>query len=56
MTVDTGRTTAVDLAECLSPVLEQRFSEGARVEHLRRMTAGASRITWSFDAVTPVGV
>lgn len=52
---DPAVTEAEHLADCLAPALEERFGRGTRPEHLSRMTAGASRTTWSFDAVTVDG-
>lgn len=43
------------LADCLASVLEEPFGTGTRVERLSRMTAGASRVTWAFDAVAADG-
>ncbi|WP_076242125.1 phosphotransferase family protein [Mycobacterium sp. NS-7484] len=47
---DTG-TLAVRLADVLTPTL----GDGVAVENLRELTGGASRTTWSFDAVTESG-
>lgn len=47
---DTG-TLAVRLADVLTPTL----GDGVSVENLRELTGGASRTTWSFDAVTESG-
>lgn len=47
--------TPDDLHAPLSEVLEQTLGEGTRLERLSRVTAGASRLTWSFDAVSPDG-
>jgi aminoglycoside phosphotransferase (APT) family kinase protein len=43
------------LAADLADVLARPLGRGVRVERLERMTAGASRVTWSFDAVTDDG-
>ncbi|OMB93078.1 acyl-CoA dehydrogenase [Mycobacterium sp. NS-7484] len=42
---------AVRLADVLTPTL----GDGVAVENLRELTGGASRTTWSFDAVTESG-
>lgn len=41
-------------ADVASP-LEDAFGDGTRVEHVSRLTGGASRETWAFDAVHPDG-
>src|SRR5439155_8299029 len=43
---------ADDLAAALTPLLAAHFGDDlARVADLRRLSGGASRETWSFDAV-----
>jgi aminoglycoside phosphotransferase (APT) family kinase protein len=40
------------LAQCVEPVLRER----PRIESVRRLSGGASRETWSFDAVSADGI
>jgi aminoglycoside phosphotransferase (APT) family kinase protein len=49
--VTTPGPDAKALARCVEPVL----GETARVDHLQRLSGGASRETWSFDAVSTDG-
>jgi len=45
-----------DLRASLERLLAERWSDtGVTVDELRRLTGGASRETWSFDAVRPGG-
>ena len=44
------------LAHALSAALSKELEGEVRVESLARLTGGASRETWSFDAVGPEGV
>lgn len=43
------------LAAELAPALAPESGAHLRIEQLRRLTGGASRETWAFDAVTPDG-
>ena len=43
------------LAEQLAAVLKDTLGEAVTIEGLRQLTGGASRQTWSFDAVSPDG-
>lgn len=42
------------LTDALAEVLEPVLGAGVVVENLRRLTGGASRTTWAFDAVTDI--
>jgi aminoglycoside phosphotransferase (APT) family kinase protein len=44
------------LVEVLSDKVTEVYGVGSRVENLVRLSGGASRETWSFDAMTPGGV
>ena len=43
------------LAEQLERVVSEALSQSVRIESLQQLTGGASRQTWSFDAVTDDG-
>ncbi|HZD25552.1 MAG TPA: hypothetical protein VE631_04770, partial [Alphaproteobacteria bacterium] len=44
-----------ELAAVLGEATAAHFGAGTRVSGLRRMSAGASRETWAFDATAPDG-
>jgi aminoglycoside phosphotransferase (APT) family kinase protein len=44
-----------DLAAALAALLADRFGAGVQIESLGRLTGGASRETWAFDAVDREG-
>jgi aminoglycoside phosphotransferase (APT) family kinase protein len=44
-------STEVGLEDALAEALVPELGEGTRVERLERLTGGASRETWAFDAV-----
>lgn len=44
-----------DLASSIAAFIQRQTAAPARVEHLRRLTGGASRETWSLDAVIDRG-
>ncbi len=46
---------AGQLGEALATVLADRLGVGVRIEGLKRLTGGASRETWAFDAVDAAG-
>lgn len=53
----TEAEVSTTLAESLVAVLDTETGRGGdRVEHLARLSGGASRETWSFDAVESSGV
>ena len=52
---DPGLTAAEQLAGVLRERLAAEYGAGTRIEGLVRLSGGASRETWSFDAVTPDG-
>ncbi len=39
----------------LAAVVRRRFGDGARLEHLERLSGGASQELWAFDALTETG-
>lgn len=47
--------TVEQLRDALPAVLEPALGEQPRIEKLRILTGGASRVTWAFDAVTGDG-
>jgi aminoglycoside phosphotransferase (APT) family kinase protein len=53
MTDRTPQQLAVDLAAVLAERLRDAYGDSWQVEGLTRLSGGASRETWSFDAVGP---
>ena len=49
------RDATVWLPGALAAALREPLGDGLRIEDLRRLTGGASRETWAFDAVTADG-
>ena len=52
---DPNLSAAEQLALVLQDRMAEEFSAGTKIEGLVRLSAGASRETWSFDAVKPDG-
>ena len=52
---DPGLSPAAQLAAVLRDRLADEYGPGTEIEGLVRLSAGASRETWSFDAVKPDG-
>jgi aminoglycoside phosphotransferase (APT) family kinase protein len=50
-----GSTAMVDLAERLALALSRLYEDGPAITSLRRVSGGASRETWVFDATAPGG-
>lgn len=55
MTAPDPQQLAVDLADVLAGKLREVHGDGWTMENLDRLSGGASRETWSFDAVAPDG-
>src|SRR5882757_2207401 len=51
MTVHAAEEEARAVAAALARASERYFSEPVVIENLRRLSGGASRQTWSFDAL-----
>ena len=52
---DKAESPAARLQAVLAEVAAEHYGDGTRIDGLVRLSGGASRGTWSFDAVTPDG-